>query len=672
MLRFMRLAMFWSFGSSCLETLSDGLFLEKIGASYLPHVYLTVAIAMIAISSVVLYSLKVTNPYRILMIALAMGGLICLASATLITISPPSWFWVVLKIVSRMFFAVMIAISWTFADQYHDLQDAKRVYSLYSAAYFVGTILSGVAISLCLDTIGFPGLLVASAASIALAMGEARGIALKAKAVPDDTVEGVFSSNKDPLPRIFQLIIRSRFAIALLLLSLFIQLLITVTEFNYMDAFDRLVGGYDAEGTKIAEFLGKCRALISFCNILISLFLYSRLVRRTGLSNAVLFTPLFFLALYTGWLFADGMLLAIVGLIAVDGVLFTVEDNCFNLLSNAVPTKLKSKVRIINDSFFEPIGMLLSSLLLLGLSPSSHWLGFVLTLVVLILAAILRTSYPKAILESLQENALHFERTLKGWLTGLTKREQKEAKREIQVALLSTDEEIQSLAMTSLFELKDGAFIGDLLYASERMGTVARIQLLQLFDQSPFNFDPRVIEVIDSWTDPIESPELAKWANFYLAKRGLHHPEKAEDDLDHPDLLSRGSAILTMLRSLANATLEHGALNRTIAKKKLDLMLKSPRIDEISMVLDILSEEGSVDAIEQILPFLSHDSLLVKRSAARALMRLASPEPKAARFAPRILEELEASRDGAFRLHLIDAIGNMADSTTVKELIVTT
>src|SRR3989344_6648991 len=192
-----RQAFFWAFGSSCLDTLSDGLFLEKIGAAFLPRVYLGTALGMIGVSTLVLYSLRVTSPYRILTSAMGIGSLICLAAALFVGSAPPDIFWYGLKVASRMFFAVMIACSWTFTDQYHDLQDAKRVYSIYSAAYFFGTIIAGTAINLFLASIGVRGLLLLAAGSISLALIEARNIAHKTKAVHDDTIEGIFSGSRD-------------------------------------------------------------------------------------------------------------------------------------------------------------------------------------------------------------------------------------------------------------------------------------------------------------------------------------------------------------------------------------------------------------------------------------------------------------------------------------------
>ena len=625
-LRFVRLAILWAFGSSTLDTLSDGLFLENIGATFLPRVYLIIALSMIGVSSIVIYSLKATSPYRILNFAMAYGVLLCIGSAFFVSHTPPDWFWYALKIASRVFFAVMIAISWTFTDQYHDLQDAKRVYSLYSAAYFLGTIFAGLSINFFLDKIGFSGLLIAACFSILAGMGVAKTIAFHSKAVYDDSVEGVFSGSRNSFSSVVQLISRSRFAITLLLLSLVTQLMITVTEFNYMESFGahfKSPNNLIPEG-HIAEFLGKCRAWISFCNILVGVFLFGRLLRRSGLTNVILITPLFFISLYCGWVFNHSLGLAILGLIAVDGILFNVEDNCFNLLSNAVPTKLKSRVRIINDSFFEPIGLLLSSLLLFCVQSGSKWLGFALASGVLILTFIIRGIYSSALLLNLKDNAIHFERSFRSCFQSQTRREQKETKLCLFKALKEKSEEGQLFAIEALLQLGDFSALEPILKSATKLGTLSKIRLMRLFENSPYTTDSRLLETINEWVEESQSLELSKWASFYLAKRGFHHPEKMEDDLDHPDLLQKAAAILTLRKSLANPTLEYAALNRTIAAKKLDIMLKSSRIDEVSMALDILAEENSLESADRALAFLSHDSILVKRSASRCLAALSN------------------------------------------------
>jgi HEAT repeat protein len=645
-LRFLRFAVFWALGITTVETLSDGLFLEKAGASYLPLVYLTIALAMIGISTLVLYALRLTSSYRILMIAIGAGVLLSLLASFILMSSPHPWFWFAFKIISRMLFIVLIATSWTFIDKYHDLQDAKRVYSLYSAAYFFGTICSGVLINLLLPMLGFSGLLAIAACSFLLALRETKAIAEKTPTVDDDSVDG---NDRSGVASITRLIFRSPFTIFLLSLSLVVQLLMTVTEFNYMDSFGKMLSG-----ESIAAFLGKCRACIAGCNILVGIFCYSRFVRKLGLHNVILFTPIFFLLVYSQWIIHDTLLLAVLGMIAVDGVLFTIEDNGFNLLTNAVPSKLRSQVRIINDSFFEPIGMMISALLLIVLhSQMSRWLGLELTVCTLVIILVLRKLYPKAILINLKDSALHFERTLKDWLGHPG---QKDARKEILEALNDPHEDVRLLACESLLLLEDHSSLERILGRGMGFSTLSKIRLLQLFEESAFSNHTAVLETVANWISDNESTELSKWARFYLAKRGLHAKSCVIEERE--DLLLRGAAILALPRPL-------------LAAKEINIMLKSSRIDEIGMGLDLLAEstgkKGS-PIISKTLPFLSHESILVKRSAARCIARLSNEH--AEKFATKLIETLGAVRDNSCRLLCLDALGKIADAKTIKELLI--
>ncbi|MBI3901026.1 MAG: hypothetical protein HY324_02610, partial [Chlamydiia bacterium] len=199
-----------------------------------------------------------------------------------------------------------------------------------------------------------------------------------------------------------------------------------------------------------------------------------------------------------------------------------------------------------------------------------------------------------------------------------------------------------------------------ILQTAKGFSTAAKIQLLQLLDASPFASAFRVIEAIKQWIEEEKSIELNRWATFFLAKKGHLDEETASIALDQTDPMIRGAAILTFKKSQTQ-------LNQTIASKKLDLMLTSNQIDEVAIALDILAEDDLVEAAEKALPHLSSDSLLIKRAAARSIAKLAGKH--LSRFAPRLLEELEAAKDNAFRLSLIAALGKIADSTVTKQIL---
>lgn len=692
--RFARLTFFWAFGSSSFETLSDSLLLAYVGAEALPSIYLTIALLMLGVSTLILYSLRITSPVRIYLFAMGVGAAVMTLATILVAGSPPDLFWYLFKISSRMFFLVTLTTFWTFTNQYHDLQDAKRLYALYSATYFCGIIASGLAMDFLLDWIHYSGLFALAVLSTLWAMRETLKITRKSKTIHDDGAEGILAGTRDSIGSVARLILKSPYTLILLTVSLLIQLLWTVTEFNYMESFGKLFASSPNPDDELTKFLGGWRAGISSANIFADLFLFSRAVRRFGLSNIALLAPLFFLVVYVGWTTKDLLLFALLGFIAVEGVLFMFEDNCFNLLANTVPSKLKSRVRIINDSFFEPIGLLISSLLLIWASTSTLWLGLILSTAALMMSLILRSNYASAILSNLKDNALHFEKKLSHWISTLTRREQKEARQEIIRALQSGEGDLPLLSCEALLELKDTDSLPALLRVSHSFGTMEKIKLLRLFEESSFASDAEVLETIEKWAQNSESPELLRWVTLYLAKRGV---ALEEIDPDHPDLFYRCAAILAMKSS--------SPLNRTIAAKKLDLMLQSSHIDEVSMGLDILtSDRTSIEetnlpqsrsfraecgigsekmkkrvptvgespsfeegVIQKVLPFLWHDSLLVKRTAARCITRMVGRD--SSRYASDLIEQLDTSRDNQVRLFCLDALGKIADSTTVKEIL---
>lgn len=657
--RFARFSMLWALGLTINETLSDGLFLEKVGSHSLSIVFFVAALSTIGISAIILYSLRLTSPYRILTIALSIGILSSLIASFFLLQPPPALFYFIFKISSRILFVILLAYSWTFIDQYHDLQDAKRVYALYSAAYFFGSILSGSLINRLLATIGYSSLLGLAALAFLFAFREVRHIALKTPAAHDDSQDGVFSGDRSGFSSIVTSIFRSPFTILLLSLSLMIQLLMTVSEFNYMATF----ASHFPEG-HISEFLGKCRAWISSCNILTGVFFYSRFVRRIGVNNVLLVTPITFVLVYSQWVTYDTLLIAILGLIAVDGVLFTVEDNCFNLLTNVVPAKLKSKVRIINDSFFEPIGMLFTSLLLFGIQEKSRLLGLILALFALTVTFALRALYSKSILINLKENTLHFHRTLKDWLSSTGRQKGTELAEELLASIANPCEETRLFACESLLLLKNLAILPQILDALQKFGTLNKIRFLQLLETSSFSNEPVVIQAISTLLSSSESLEFSKCARFYLAKRGIHSEEALKGaDSEESDLLSRGTAML--------------ALHQESADEIIDLMLQSHRIDEIGLALDLLgngsyrthsqSSDEPDQALEKAAPFLFSESILVKRSAARCFVQRANR--RATYFAPRLIEALDSARDNLFRLSCLDALDKINDLSIVRDLL---
>lgn len=662
--RFIKLATIWAIGSCTAETLSLGLFTEKVGAMYLPNTYIMMALTMILVSCLYMYILKFVSPYRLMIVTLAIAAITYTGITLALFTTPPKWFWYFLRVFTRTFEASLIACFWIFLDQYHDLQDAKRLFGVYNGAYFLGYIISGTLINLSYGKLGPAPLFSISIFTMISSIYQARKITKILPVIEDGATEDYFSGGKKTFSMIAKEFCKSPYVLLVVIMSLVVQLLRTCTEFSYLNSIEKV---FTLNENGIPEFLGKCKAIISFANIIIGVFFYRNLVIRLGITNLLLIPPLYFMTLYTEWSIYESIIIAILGIIAVECILFTLEDNNFNLVINAAPAKLRGVLRLINDSFFEPIGMLLSALFLLAFANQNKVLGLSLSLTFIILSLIVRNFYPKSIFNTLKENAIQFNRKTIEWMHKLTLKEKKEAKNSLLEALDSPIETIKLLALKTLLDFNDKKLLEKILQSIACLSLQPKTQALDLLEESIFSSDLMVIEFINNLKKYSSEEELIKKSHLYLAKQGLIHPEKAKIDLDSKDLLLRASAIISLKYFKSNDPLINPALNRTIAQKELHLLFNFNNIDEICMGLEILSFDNSDEAVEITIKYLSHEELKVKQKAAEALSKITDKSDS--KYASQIIDEIKETTDPTFRLNCIKALGNINDSTTIKDII---
>jgi hypothetical protein len=667
--RFTKLATVWAIGSCIAETLAVGLFTEKVGAAYLPNTYLMTALTMISVSCLYMYFLRFVSPYKIMIVTMSVAAIVYTGITLTLFTTPPKCFWYFLRVFSHTFESSLIACFWIFLDQYHDLQDAKRLFGVYNGAYFLGYIISGTLINLTYEKLG-PAILFSIIIFTMLhSIYEARKITKTVPAVEDDATEDFFSGGKKTFSMIVNEFYKSPYVLFVVIMSLVVQLLRTCTEYSYLESIEKIFISTTktlSENT-IPEFLGKCKAIISFINIIIGMFFYRNLVIRMGVANLILIPPLYFMTLYTEWSIYECLLVAILGITAVECILFTLEDNNFNLLINAAPAKLRGILRLINDSFFEPIGMLLSAVFLLIFNNQNKLLGLSLSSIFICLSLIVRYFYPKAIFKALKENAIHFERKTFDWLQKLTMKEKKETKKALLKALDSDIESTKLLALKTLLEFNDKKLLEKILFCISYLSPKAKIQALDILEDSYFSNDAKVIDFINNLKNYSDEDEIVKKSYFYLAKLGLIHPEKAKIDLDSKDLFLRASAIISLKYFKSNDTLPNVALNRTIAQKELQLLFNFNDVKEICMGLEILSFDDSDEAVEMAMKYLSHENIKIKLKAAETLSKITDKSDS--KYASKIIEEIEDYNDNTFRLYCLKALGNINDSTTIKDII---
>ena len=672
---FAALGFLWALSVTCALKFADALFLIHIGSEALPMAYTLSACGNIIIAAFMLYGFHVTTPSRLFGIVIALGmcfyafAYFCLANQVG---HDAQWLWFALKIFGWLFFTVVVTCFWTFIDQYYHLQDAKRLYSLFSSSVFIGLASTGAIMRLGVVDPKQLSLMVLILLGVTFYW--IHMISQRLTVVPDDSEsEGGATDITHSFRTVLRSVLTSPFAMLLMAGNLLIQVLAVITEYNYLSDFDKhfdaqhtlATGG--EENASLVLFLGQLVAGVSIWNLIFGLFIYSRIVRRFGISNLVSCTPAILFLMFSGWLFSDSLFFPVLGFFVVEGMLYVIDDCNFTLLLNGVPSKIKYKIRITIESFFEPIGMLFSAFMISFIPVDSRLLGLGLSVLALGVSFALRGQYFKGIYQNLAENAIHFQRSLPDWWDSLAKKEKKAAEYRLLAILKQNDEQAQLLACEGLIAFEDATILHKLLQLIDSLSTSGKIKFVELIGSSCFSNDNRVLDHLHRWILDVQDPQLRSVVHFYLARQGLLHPEKVAGDLTSGDLTLQGSAILALKKSWAYQSPTTVAYNRTLAAQHLQRLLDSQVEAEICMGLSILGVESSPHDVDIILPFLKHPSVPVARASAAAISQ--AIDEQGVRYAQVLINRLAVSSDNEYRLSCLKALEKISDSSLVKDII---
>lgn len=671
------LGFLWSVAISLGWKNADAFFLLQIGADQLPTAYGLIATLMIAIASLMLYAYNRFDIYKIFLSLLSLGLLYygfvfyCLTFHNL-TESP--WFWYLWRIMGWILFSVTNTGFWTFIDQFYHLSDSKRLFALFSSAIFVGIAVTGIIMNqgwLSLQETVF-AILVLLSASI-LWTGS---ISKKLK-----PLQGEYDIEYSPptqhlsLSKILQGVLKSKFTLCLMALNFLSFVSLFLTEFNYMQSFQNAFNEVPTlafegdEEAPLTLFLGKCIAFVNIFNILFGVLIYSRLVRKLGVNALLLTTPSLLLFTYLGWPMGPGLFFPLTAYFVCESTYFVIDDNNFNLLLNGVPSKLKYRIRVCIESFFEPIGTLGCAILLFLFPSSTIMLGLILAFLMLAASLVVRKLYPKAIYQNLLENALHFEKTAHEWLPQLTKKEKKGCLSRLFAILKSGHLSDQAFAIEGLLQLCDNAGLDKFLTLLEGAEPEVKRVFIEKLEGSSFANSPSVINRLIGWDhEGIEGEMPFKSTlHFFLAKRGLLPPYRALADLKSLDPKLQSAALVALKKSSGFSTPYSATELKTMAAQHVQDLLASEEVEKNLIGLEVISVDAAVEEINILIPFLSHPYPEVARNTAKAISEIASP--LAARYGSQLLPSLFSLSDPQIRIYLIRAIGKFGDPEMLEPLI---
>jgi len=673
-LLFTGLGFLWSLGVTSGQKFADALFLLHVGSEFLPQAYAMTACLLMVMAIFFLKAFQTVNIQRIFAGVLLAG--ICFYTGAFVC---SMWqlgmenkiFWYALKIFGSVFFVLIVTCFWTFIDQYFHLQDAKRLYSLFTSAIFLGVATTGILMRSGWLELHF--LLIYIVVLLMLSIYWVRSITQQLKPIYDEDTLGMTEDNTLNLKRLLQTILASRFTLFLMAGNFLAYVLLVITEYSYLSAFDnyfaagsRVITGEEGQAS-LTLFLGQLLAGVSIFNLVVGLFLYSRLIRRYGITTLVLFTPAVLVFTFSGWLVTPSLLFPVIGFFVVEGMLYIIDDNNFTLLLNAVPTKVKYQIRLIIESFFEPTGMLVSSFLISFVPINSKVLGLVLSICLLAIALLARKHYLKGLFINLAENTIHFQRSVRDWFFSLNKKARQATERRLLAFIQIGDEVSQLFAMETLISFEDRTIIPKVLERSEFLSTSAKVKFIDMMTKSRFATDTQFLELLHAWSANKPDLQLKRAIHFHLARHGLLHPDKVYYDLESTDLILKGAAIMALKKSWAHLPSSASTANRALAVQYIQQLLESQDEEEIVMGITILSVDAMPQDLDILIPFLKHPSQNISRSAARSIAQIT--DKHSIRYAATLLTKLESTSDSEVRQSCLRALGKMGSSSLTKEII---
>lgn len=659
---FILLGLLWSFGTYGMFTLSEGAFLENVGSHLLPTCYITIACGLCLFSGIMVFLLNRISIRHLLGGAITLWSLVLFIFYLLYALTPlaqsPSY-WFAFRVMGWIIPISSYICFWAFIDQYFDLQDGKRFFAFFNSFLLLGDFLAAGVISFGVQYIGMGNLMLLYGGATLLALPFIVIISNTTTPILDEHLDHLDSPPPLALKPTLATIFKSRFTLYLLAFYFIMQLLYVVTEFNYMSGFEKSFSGESDH--KLTSFIGTCSMWISLVNMFLGFLAYGRVVKKVGVNNIILLAPSVLLVLFCCWFWKSGLSIAIFAMVAREGMSYVIDDNNLNLLLSGVPTKIKNQIRVTVESFFEPAGMLLASILLFIFHANALLLGIIVATIACIVAFSLRYHYPKAIFQNLVANSIRFGKRAIEWIP---KREKRDVEFRLLAQLKSTHEKSQLLAFEYLLKLENPKILGRLLNHVNLFSLPGKLTAIELLSESFAAREGVVIERLERWRRSLPHPSIKSSIHFYFARHGLFRPERIMHDLHNENLGLLSAAILTLKTTPFSHQLPSFC---TLAEERLQGLLHSKDESSIKVGIEILGFEGRGEHVVALFPYLRHSSLLIRRAAALAIYRVADPKWK--QYGVKLASRLCYTHDAKTRHYCLLAIEAFGNSDALIPLI---
>jgi HEAT repeat protein/ATP/ADP translocase len=344
------------------EVANITLFLNRVGAEFLPYLY----VALGAVSLVVALGYGVglgKLPRRPFLVALllAFAAVLVLLRLTLTSGAPLAYG--VLGVAINVVNTILLTLVWTIGATALDARQAKRLFPVCTSAAiaggFVGTLASGplTAVFGPENLVLLVAALLVLAAAIASRIGTrsrrserpATGAAARTSIVAQLRA-GFDDVRRSPLLRLV--------AIAYVLFSV----LLFSVQFPYQTALETAFDGDDAG---LATFVGIVQAAVTAASFVVSIAIANRVYTRFGVAAAALTLPIVYVLGFGTWLVQFTFATAVAFAFSQQVVQRSLSNAAWSAMYTVVPSERRPQVLAFMDGVPGQLGVSLSGVLLL-------------------------------------------------------------------------------------------------------------------------------------------------------------------------------------------------------------------------------------------------------------------------------------------------------------------
>lgn len=375
---------------------TDGIFFAKFGSEALFSAYLIAAAITAFLGLSLVRIISSISPSKLFIMTLVTGLCFFIGSFSFLgqlqagAIDSNCDAWLLFKVVNHVFSILAASSFWIFYDHAFPRRPTTKEYALVCTGLFLGTGFAGFL--MIWYTANVSHYLYFQLATTALALLLASMLYAKLYTKPTEHATRIAYNDHPSLRSYLRELRKSKWAFYSAIITCFLFFLSTTAEYTYLYTFEEFLlttvkGGIgDSIEAPWEPFASRsftsCCAFVGFGNVVSGLFVYGRCF--LPIPCLLIATPLIGLLLIFCMPISTCLLYPAMGMIVIDGLYPIIEDNNINSLVGPLPTKMKTKVRLLVETMAEPFGMLFSSLLFAATSADqSH----VIPLVALFVAA---------------------------------------------------------------------------------------------------------------------------------------------------------------------------------------------------------------------------------------------------------------------------------------------